>query len=421
LVEGTFSDNATVRRNAARDLGGLGERAVPSIPFLIRLLNDHPIESPYPAFPSEYAIAALYRMGKHAVDPLIVVLENDDRARRNAAAELLGQLGDSRAIVPLIGALRRAASEPQDAESRFSQDVMMQVLAGFKDPQAIPALVAVLNDKRRHDWIRGRAARALGQFQNPRVIDVLVRVLRDESDSAAVRFEAAVALGYTKDPQATGVLLDMFQCMNERVREGVLWGLGRSEDPRAVKPLIALLSNKQEEVTIRGAAAVGLGRVGDAPAVDALLKAGSDKDEQPRVRMSIVMALALSEDARAAQRVFAALDDDSEAVSHAAALALRDIRCRDALEGLIDALKHKNPTARRNAAQALTGVKDRRAIEPLRTLLNDPDVSVRFPARVALESMRGAVNPLDVLDERTQDYAVWFYNDAEDRFAILGP
>ncbi len=53
-------------------------------------------------------------------------------------------------------------------------------------------------------------------------------------------------------------------------------------------------------------------------------------------------------------------------------------------QGLIDKLHHANPVLRREAAQSLGELADSRALDPLLTILRDPDAEVRRKAATAL-------------------------------------
>ena len=86
-----------------------------------------------------------------AVEPLIAALKDENEYVRQAAAEVLGKIGDARAVEPLIAALK---------DESFS--------------------------------VRAAAARALGEIKDPRAVEPLIAALKDESFS--VRRAAAEAL-----------------------------------------------------------------------------------------------------------------------------------------------------------------------------------------------------------------------------------
>ncbi len=100
------------RRNAAQELGSMGEGAVAAVPALIRALNDNArliVGSPEgegsPASVAEAAMLALVNVGAPAVDPLIGSLRNDNPGVRTMAVTALGRIQEPRALEPLIEVL----------------------------------------------------------------------------------------------------------------------------------------------------------------------------------------------------------------------------------------------------------------------------------------------------------------------------
>ena len=99
LIAVLRDEDANVRRNAAKDLGKIGDKR--AVEPLIAILED-----PDWRIRSD-AVLALGKIGdKKAVDPLIDALKDKDSSVRRMAAETLGKIGDERAVEPLIAALR---------------------------------------------------------------------------------------------------------------------------------------------------------------------------------------------------------------------------------------------------------------------------------------------------------------------------
>jgi uncharacterized membrane-anchored protein YjiN (DUF445 family) len=78
------------------------------------------------------------KIGIPAVEPLIGVLRDEDWRVREAAASVLGKIGDKRAVEPLIAALRDGDSDVREAAA--------SALGEIGDKKAIPALVLHLRD-----------------------------------------------------------------------------------------------------------------------------------------------------------------------------------------------------------------------------------------------------------------------------------
>ena len=140
-VERLHSFDPVERRNAAQELGGMGEEAVAAVPALIRALNDSArlaVRSPEgegsPASVAEAAMLALVNLGAPAVDPLIASLRNDKPGVRMMATAALGRIQDPRTIEPLIEVLET------DRDS-LVQAAAVDALRKKQDPRTLEALL----------------------------------------------------------------------------------------------------------------------------------------------------------------------------------------------------------------------------------------------------------------------------------------
>jgi HEAT repeat protein len=304
------------------------------------------------------AAAALGEIGDaRAVEPLIAALADPDFNVGRAAAMALGEIGDERAVEPLIAALG----------SLYLDETAAEALGHF-GADAVEPLIVALNDRDRR--VRPNAAWALGQIGDPRAVEPLIPALQDEATS----WRAAKALG-------------------------------QISDPRAVEPLVASLKTKG---TGR-AAAEALGQIG-APAVEHLISAL--KDESKDVRADVAKALSQVGETRAVEPLVGALDDQDKDVREAVATALEALgwqadatetgagfwvakrdwsKCVEigapAVEPLIAALKDSDKDVRKAVAKTLGKIGDPRAIEPLLSALEGKNKEVRKAAASALEAL----------------------------------
>ena len=120
-----------------------------------------------------------------AVQPLIDALEDEEVMVRNEAARVLGEIGDPRAVDPLINALDRE----EDYSIGVRWDVI-EALGKLGDTRALEPLTALLRDKA--DDTRLHAARALGKIGDPSAVDPLITALKDKYGK--VRRAATAAL-----------------------------------------------------------------------------------------------------------------------------------------------------------------------------------------------------------------------------------
>jgi HEAT repeat protein len=233
-------------------------------------------------------LAAAQELGSlknpRAVGPLVTALRDRDESVAEAAAVALGQIGDSRAIPALAGALDQPAARWRAAEALVGMGApaLNAVLAALSrgDVQVSKALLCHLKQhevrdrrlvepllKQLHssDWlVRQSAAESLGRIGDPCAVDGLVVALRD--DNRLVREEAARGLGEMGDARAVDALLG---ALRDLKTGQAARALGRIGAVRALEPLTVVL--RGEEVAMRGPAAEGLGLMRDPRARAVLL------------------------------------------------------------------------------------------------------------------------------------------------------
>ncbi len=237
-IENLYSYDALKRGRAAYELGQLGSRAAPAIPYLMDILHDDArLEWRYsitglddqrsPTTPGMEAAKALGAIGDAAVEPLIAALNHRERRVRMRAAETLAVTGDVRAVEPLIAVLKHR--DPRERMRAAS------ALGAIGDVRAIDPLIAALEVVppvyQKDPLVAKKAAEALGAIGDPRAVDPLIAALEKRDFWSRVRGQ-------------------------NTIREGAASALGVIGDARAVEPLIAALEN--EEVKVRFRAARGL-------------------------------------------------------------------------------------------------------------------------------------------------------------------
>jgi HEAT repeat protein len=344
---------------------------------------------------------------KNDVDSLIKLLKSRHSKVRKAAAEALGEIGDAQAVEPLIAAL-----QDEDRSMRWRAAEALGEIGGA---QAVEPLIAALQDEDRS--MRWRAAEALDdvsqrldefepiwESSEPETkaaywvakkewnkcvkigtpaVKPLIAALKDKDEN--VRKQAAYALGKIGDAQAVEPLSAALEDNDARVRRGAAEALRKIGDAQAVEPLIAAL--KDNDARVRKNAAEALGELGGAQAVEPLIAALKDKDAN--VRWQVAYALGEIGGAQAVEPLIAALKDKVGSVRWRAAEALGE-------ESLIAALEDNDARVRRGAAEALGNLGGAQAVEPLIAALKDKDENVRWRAAEALGNLGGAqaVEPL---------------------------
>jgi len=199
----------------------------------------------------------------------------------------------------------------------------------------------------------------------------LVKLIADESSARPSIYATAAIVTVTiilglvmfttsasKGPDVEPIIASL-ESTDDNVRSNAIVELGQIDDARVVEPLIEILENKDEDASLRAAAAFWLaGETKDVRAIGPLLKALKDKDE--RVRENAAFSLG--------------------AITSAVGIENND----RALQPLIDALQDENEAVRRAAAKSLGWMGDDRAIEPLIAALSDEDSLVQGHAYEAL-------------------------------------
>jgi HEAT repeat protein len=144
------------------------------------------------------------KIGPPAVQSLIAVLWSGKRRMRSesaGAAQALGEIGDPRAVEPLIATLGLGAAPTQAAA---------EALGKFRDPRAarrlsdVRSMDFVYGDRELADIARVTAVRALGNIGNARAVGYLIDILESKHPYGwdDVREAAVDELGKIGDPRA---------------------------------------------------------------------------------------------------------------------------------------------------------------------------------------------------------------------------
>ena len=344
-------------------------------------------------------------------------------SRAGDAARALGELGDSRAILPLLAAtadtdsgVRKACAEALTALGEPLGEVIRQSLEGSlearrelarrRDPRSIDPLVRALS--LRHLQVRAAAAEALvsmGGDSAPALRQALA------SSDQGVRALAAGALAEVGGPREVEPLIAGLGDTSADVRAEAARALGAIGDRRAVSGLLAVTGDRYAEV--RNAAAAALAMLGeplgevirqslegsvearrelaaarDPRAIEPLSRALKTDDaavKEAAVASLVELAAAGVEGAVASLKD--AVDNPHAAVRASAIAALGRQRNASGVDRLIAALADRDPEVRQAAARALGEIGDRRAVDRLMEQLSDADSGVRAAVAAALAAL----------------------------------
>ncbi|MHA1720606.1 MAG: HEAT repeat domain-containing protein, partial [Promethearchaeota archaeon] len=207
--------------------------------------------------------------------PLIDALEDKSEEVRINSIMALGQIGDSRAIDPIIERL---------IDSFPVQQMAILTLGKFGDKKIISPLKKLLSSPNPN--IRRYAIISLGSLKSSEIIDSAIKLLDDEDPS--VQRAAANSLMGIQDQQTVISFIDRLKDSNKEIRETACRALGNLGDESAVKGLLEALKDSEPEV--REQAAHSLGLLGNSSATKHLITL-LKKDKDPNVRATIALAL----------------------------------------------------------------------------------------------------------------------------------
>ncbi|MFC1509750.1 HEAT repeat domain-containing protein [Candidatus Omnitrophota bacterium] len=215
---------------------------------------------------SPVVAAAAVVLGKigdsRVVEPLIVALGHESELVRNSAAEALGNIGGVRAAEALIVALDGESdvirtAEPLIAVLDGERDVVRYEIAlalwRIGKAAAEPLIVALGHE---NNFVRRVATEILGRRKEPRAVESLIAALDDED--WLVRIRTAEALGSIGNAQAVVPLIEILDDENEFVRLAIVEALGKIGDSRVVEPLIAVFKDTRSSPTLKGKAILAL-------------------------------------------------------------------------------------------------------------------------------------------------------------------
>jgi len=349
--------------------------------------------------PKEKRLKAIKEAGQkrmyEAVPALIEVLYEPDSTISLAAAESLGEIGDPRAIEPLLEVSRRSdamlireipeeiagtmhiGSEAEDAEMN----------EGSANPYNFKELVVFKIDQLPREYFLADGSPI------PRK-DLVVKGLQDNNQQMRqMAAKAAIGLDHEEIVEPLMAALDNpFEV--ESVRFMAAEALGGMQNEKSVECLLKAL--KDDNVAVRYSAAAALSGRKENRVINALIESLKDNDKY--VRSSIAYALGASGEPLAMQALFSAVGDESEVVRFSAAKALAFFSADEVIDEVNIRLQAGD---RRNIPvllEVLGQIKDKRSVEILRKYLNDFDSEISYKASLALMGQENE----DIIDDLIQ-------------------
>jgi HEAT repeat protein len=272
------------RAYGAYNLRPYGAAAREAIPDLIRLLSDHAklqwgrdvLNGPPVTltFVSYEAADTLVTIGEPAVLPLIEAFRKtgpDDWRTLSAAARALGEIGDPRAMEPMIAKMTELSDKGFVGTTADRPQITLAQNVAALGPEAVSPLIDMLKTPAAWD-----AAAALGILKDSRAIDALIVALDGPAAGPALR-----ALGEIGDRRALEPVAAAAAHRDPLMRFTAVRALAKLKDQRALAPLARVARDKAAET--RYEAVQGLRDLGSAEAIAVLTTLANDRRERPEV------------------------------------------------------------------------------------------------------------------------------------------
>ncbi len=360
----------------------------------------------YGDFQQRWEVAKVFpRLGTEAIAPLLEILADPDAEveLRWFAGRILAEFNSPEAIAALIELLN--SQEDEELSSMAAT-----ALAQIGEP-AIAALTQQLADSAS----RVLVVRSLGKIRNPQIIEPLLKVVSDRDPQ--VRAEAIAALNSYDDPRIPQVLIESIHDFHASVRREATIGLGlcamRPSYKNDTHGIYKAIASEIEELLqerlwdfnpgVTHQAAISLGRVATPKAAACLDEILHSPATPIPLQIQAVRALAWMGTPEALEYLEKALvsrdknnsspEVIAEIVSLLGRVEVPQLKPK-AAQMLIELLKRKPKISGRDSlrreqaiASALGYLGQKTSIEPLIQLLANSEAGVRFHAIAALKQI----------------------------------
>jgi HEAT repeat protein len=286
------------------------------------------------------------------VDIMITALQSRHSPFRQHAASILGDIGDVRAVEPLIAVVQKDGN-------RDVRKAAARALGKLKDRRGVEPLISCLMTPSAKDD-EDLCAHSLYQIGGPLAEDALIA-----ATGPGHRNETAIlTLRSIKSPRATGVLTGLLKEQNWYLRKLAAGALGgKKDDPRAADALVAALLDKDERV--QDMVTESLEEIADPRTTGALVAAIGNKDYKPFMfdewdRVSKATKPLIAIGTSTVEPLIESLHTKDRNLGINAIYALGKIKSPRAVEGLITCLKQEDLYLRKKAAAVLVKIEDRR-------------------------------------------------------------
>ena len=409
LIETLKDPDSNVRAGALRSLSVFDDPRVPELNIEMLKDKDKAVRL--------YAMRNIKRKpDKRAVEPLVSMLHDPDTDLVPRAAEALAAIGDKRAVGTLIDTL----GGKFDKNRSFRGDLDLredaaESLSLLKDKRAVPALVNVVLNQSEDDYLRRKAAFALGEIGDPsglkalesmsvesfllkKEIEEAIRKLRGDQEDLGVDDvpgdkavseppKKYVVKGYPVGDESADVTslqaptkMRTFQATREPEYAAKYRSCGNGFF-KGTKADHNTLREEKRKSPQEGELRIGSMKK-TSPDISSYLEALKNKDYKMRLEAADILGELGNK--KAVTALIALLGDENNYVRQAGTRALGKLKDKEAVDSLIDRLEDSDLYVRAFSIWALGEIREPRAIKNLTLLLPDPEGKIRYYSFKAL-------------------------------------
>jgi HEAT repeat protein len=210
------------------------------------------------------AAGALGQLGDaRAVEPLLKRLKDEDESVRREVLLALGKIGDAQ----ILGAVAAILHKPK--EERMVKLAATVVLLKFNRDDGVPLLTSVASSKNSDD--RKELAEVLGVFPTPAGSQWLMTLLKDNDRDVKLRTIQSIGQIQVIDalPDLQGLLRDS----NVGIQTVAAEAVGKIASTDSISVLQSILLNSRTAIPVRLAALTALKNIGTDDAIQVILEA----------------------------------------------------------------------------------------------------------------------------------------------------
>ena len=383
LVEALRDVSPVVQGRAAQALGMLGATGtVDAIRAMVAMhvteaYDVDPEELGYPLTPRVEAfrsgIYALAALGSYdALVETILTEDGDPVLWWWPVAHALSQVDDLRAMGPL--------KTLAGIQGSVGVAIAARGLGALGDSSVLPALVELLDPRRRDARVVITAVQALADLGDDKAAPALRRLLQTPDLNPTLLLQLVEALAAVGARDSTDAMIELLTHRWPPLRGAALRGLARLDPDLFILVLSGLQVDPQWQVRADLAGALAF----VDPDIGAFRLTLMLEDEDRRVIPEVLRSLVTVRAPNAVDVLLAHLSDSDVVVRKTAAMLLGEQEVSEAAEPLANAYRDAmgNPSylARAAVVDALAQIGGAPALETLRTALEDPDWAVRVRA-----------------------------------------